>query len=94
MSTHAFANPFRPYNPFIASNDDTLVEIEDVADAREASYALVQSGPAVAPEEVESHLDAVGYAFAGARRSSRSRTSKPVRASRSARAATSWSPTR
>ncbi len=59
MSTHAFANPFRPYNPFIASTDDTLVENENVADAREASYALVQSGPAVAPEEVESHLDAV-----------------------------------
>ncbi|MBN9164363.1 MAG: hypothetical protein BGO98_36755 [Myxococcales bacterium 68-20] len=58
MTTHAFANPFRPYNPFSAS-DDTLVEIEDVADAREASYALVQSGPAVAAEEVESHLDAV-----------------------------------
>ena len=58
MSTHAFANPFRPYNPFIAS-DDTLVEIEAVAEAREASYALVQRGPAVASEEVESHLDAV-----------------------------------
>ncbi len=57
MSTHAFADPFRPYNPFIA--DDTLVEIEDVADAREASYALVRSGPPVSSEEVESHLDAV-----------------------------------
>src|SRR5690606_304945 len=30
-----------------------------IADAREVSYALVRSGPAVAPEEVESHLDAV-----------------------------------
>jgi len=59
MSTHAFANPFLPGSPFLTSNDDTLVEIETVADARDASYALVQSGPAVAPEEVESHLDAV-----------------------------------
>lgn len=59
MSTNAFAPPFRPHNPFIASNDDTLVEIEHVADAREASYALVQSGPAVPPEEVESHVDVV-----------------------------------
>lgn len=58
MTTHAFAPPFRPYNPFIAS-DDTLVEVEAVAEAREASYALVQRGPAVASEEVESHLDAV-----------------------------------
>ncbi|MBX3204657.1 MAG: AgmX/PglI C-terminal domain-containing protein [Labilithrix sp.] len=56
--TTAFANPFRPYNPFIAS-DDTLVEVEDAAEARDVSYALVQSGPSVASEEVESHLDAV-----------------------------------
>jgi hypothetical protein len=58
MSTHAFANPFRPVSPFFAS-DDTLVELEEVAEAREASYALVQSGPAVASEEVESHLDTI-----------------------------------
>ena len=57
--TTAFANPFRPYNPFLAS-DDTLLEVDvDAAEAREVSYALVASGPAVSPEEVESHLDAV-----------------------------------
>jgi hypothetical protein len=58
MTTHAFANPFRPHNPFIAL-EDTLVEIEGVAEAREPSYALIQSGPAVSSEEVESHLDTV-----------------------------------
>lgn len=56
MSTHAFANPFRPYNPFLPSRDDEPGL--EVADAREASYALVASGPAIAAEEVESHLDA------------------------------------
>lgn len=59
MTTHAFGNPFRPFNPFL-SNDDTLVNVDAVEeDAREVSYALVQSGPAVAAEEVESHLDAI-----------------------------------
>lgn len=58
MTTHAFADPFRRCNPFIAP-DDTLVERQDAVDAREASYALVQSGPAVAAEEVDSHRDAV-----------------------------------
>jgi hypothetical protein len=58
MTTHAFANPFRPFNPFL-SNDESDVDVEEVAEAREVSYALVQSGPAVASEEVESHLDAV-----------------------------------
>jgi len=59
MTTHAFANPFLPNGPFNASAYDTLVNSEDVADAREASYALVQSGPAVPSDEVESHLEAV-----------------------------------
>jgi hypothetical protein len=60
MTTHAFANPFRPFNPFIAPADDT-VDVADleVADAREVSYALVPSGPAVPADEVESHLDAI-----------------------------------
>ena len=58
MTTHAFESPFRPYNPFIASEDDAL-ELEDVADARDVSYALIPRGPAVSPEEVESHLDVV-----------------------------------
>jgi hypothetical protein len=59
MTTHAFSNPFRPFNPFIAQADDTLAEEIEVSDAREVSYALVQSGPSVLAEEVESHLDAI-----------------------------------
>jgi hypothetical protein len=55
--TTAFSNPFRPINPFLAF--DANPAEGDVAEAREVSYALVQSGPAVAAEEVESHLDAV-----------------------------------
>ncbi len=57
MTTHAFANPFLPIvNPFAAPQ---AAPVEEVAEAREATYALVQSGPAVASEEVESLLDAV-----------------------------------
>ncbi|HVJ89541.1 MAG TPA: hypothetical protein VM580_07030, partial [Labilithrix sp.] len=55
MSTHAFSSPFRPYNPFL----DPAVDVAEVADAHEPSYALVASGPAVSSEETESHLDAV-----------------------------------
>jgi hypothetical protein len=60
--TTAFANPFRPMNPFLPLDEITVVDAtpdDGVADAREVSYALVQSGPAVDPAEVESHLDAV-----------------------------------
>jgi hypothetical protein len=57
MTTHAVPSPFRSYNPFLPSSD--VMALEDVADARDVSYALVPSGPAVAPEEVESHLDVV-----------------------------------
>jgi hypothetical protein len=57
MSTYAFTNPFRPFHPFLPNDRAGLAA--DAADANEVSYALVQSGPAVAPEEVESHLDAV-----------------------------------
>lgn len=60
MSTQAFSSPFaRPFNPFLPTSEDTLVEIEEVVDAHNVSYALVQSGPSVSAEEVESHLDAV-----------------------------------
>lgn len=60
MSTSAFVNPFAPQNPFFTSNEDTMVDaVEAVDDGREVSYALVQSGPKVAAEEVESHLDVV-----------------------------------
>lgn len=61
MTAHSFANPFRPYNPFLAA-DDQVSDIElEVADENhgDVSYALVQSGPAVSSEETESHLDAV-----------------------------------
>jgi hypothetical protein len=52
MTTHAFANPFSPFNPFLPA-------AEEPALATEVTYALVQSGPAVAPEEVESQHDAI-----------------------------------
>ena len=61
MTAQSFANPFRPYNPFLAAEDQfSDIELE-VADENhgEVSYALVQSGPAVSAEETESHLDAV-----------------------------------
>ena len=59
MSTSAFStSPFSStFNPFLPSSDETLVDYEEVAEARE--YALIKSGPSVAAEEVESHLDAV-----------------------------------
>ena len=60
MSTQSFApNPFKPFNPFIAA-EPTIDVVADAMDqtGREC-YALVQSGPAVAADEVESHLDAV-----------------------------------
>ncbi len=57
MSTHAFAPNFKPFSfvsPEIIEVDDTAVE------AGEYQYALVQSGPSVSSEEVESgHLDAI-----------------------------------
>ena len=60
MTTQSFANPFRPYNPFIASVEEpTIMELDEVDATGDVSYALVQSGPAVAADEVESHLDAV-----------------------------------
>ncbi|MBX3229659.1 MAG: AgmX/PglI C-terminal domain-containing protein [Labilithrix sp.] len=59
MTTSSFANPFRPYNPFIATVEEQPLEIEEVEETGHVSYALVQSGPAVAADEVESHLDAV-----------------------------------
>ena len=59
MSTYAFSNPFRPFNPFLPNDADVSIDVADSADASEVSYTLVQSGPAVAPEEVESHLDAI-----------------------------------
>ena len=51
MSTHAFVSaPFPPFDLFAPAADQ---------DAGEHVYALVQSGPAVSSDEVESHLDAV-----------------------------------
>lgn len=61
-TSSSFANPFRPYNPFIATVEEpTIMELDEVeeTDPANVSYALVQNGPAVAAEEVESHLDAV-----------------------------------
>lgn len=58
MSTHAFANPFRPMNPFLAS-EEIVVDEATSAEQGEVCYALVASGPAVSSEEVESHLEAV-----------------------------------
>jgi len=58
MSTQAFStNPFKPFNPFLAPEIEA--EIEDVGEPAEAVYALVQNGPAVPADEVESHLDSV-----------------------------------
>jgi hypothetical protein len=63
MTTTTFANPFLPSfsrapEASAFDSETTLVDA-DVADAREVSYALVQSGPAVSADEVESHVDAV-----------------------------------
>src|SRR5688572_19507003 len=58
MSTHAFSNPFRPFNPFLVS-DESEVVADATTPVGEGQYALVQSGPAVSSDEVESHLDAV-----------------------------------
>ena len=57
MSIHAFTPTFKPFS-FVSPE---IHEVEDMAfEAGEPSYALVQSGPAVSPEEVESaHLDAI-----------------------------------
>lgn len=59
MTTHAFATPFRPFNPFLP--DDTIVDVETAgaADIGDVSYAIVPTGPAVASEEVESHRETV-----------------------------------
>ncbi len=58
MSTHAFSNPFRPFNPFLVS-DESAPAVDATPAAGEGQYALVQSGPAVSADEVESHLDAI-----------------------------------
>jgi hypothetical protein len=58
--TTAFANPFRPINPFLPEGESTLVDIDvEPVDGREVSYAFVATGPAVPADEVESHLDAI-----------------------------------
>ena len=59
MSTTAFSsNPFSShFTSFLLSSAATIVDYEEVAEAR--ASALVASGPAVAAEEVESHVDAV-----------------------------------
>lgn len=56
MSTHAFTPTFKPFD-FLAPAPGGA--FEEAAAASEPVYALVQSGPAVSSEEVESHLDAV-----------------------------------
>ena len=60
MTTHAFAPRFDLSNVFLPARE-TLGVSQAVAQARdsEASFALVQSGPPVAADEVESHIDAV-----------------------------------
>jgi hypothetical protein len=52
MTTHAFASTFPSSFPFFADSAPQ-------AESEEAVYALVQTGPAVSSDEVESHLDAV-----------------------------------
>lgn len=58
MSTQPFAPPFAAFNPFLAPSSEP--EVAPAADqSGEAVYALVQSGPAVSADEVESHLDSI-----------------------------------
>lgn len=58
MSIQPFAPPFAAFNPFLAPSSEP--EVASAAEqSGEAVYALVQSGPAVSADEVESHLDAV-----------------------------------
>jgi hypothetical protein len=53
-TTHVFApNPFLRNNPFLS--DEDLVE----EPTGEAAYAIVPTGPAVAADEVESHVDVI-----------------------------------
>jgi len=73
MTTHAFAaaasaasNPFAPTSPFSSAPRATfadaalaLAPAAQSAAADATTFALVQSGPAVPADEVESHLDAV-----------------------------------
>ena len=60
MTTTAFAPRFDLSNVFLPARE-TLGVSQAATQARdsEASFALVQSGPAVSAEEVESHIDAV-----------------------------------
>src|SRR5438132_1303325 len=55
MTTNVFAAPF---NPFIATAAPAFEE-DTIVSGAEATYALVQSGPAVSADEVESHVDAI-----------------------------------
>src|SRR4051812_11688022 len=57
MTTHAFAPRFDLSNVFLPAR--APVATESSPDVSEACFALVASGPAVSPEEVESHVDAV-----------------------------------
>lgn len=57
MTTHAFAPSFGHVNPFMPQTREAVAVAVDTG---EPSFALVQNGPPVAAEEVESaHLDAV-----------------------------------
>ena len=58
MSTHPFTPAFNPFlAPAVAQHD--VFEEAEAAHAGEPVYALVQSGPSVHADEVESHVDAV-----------------------------------
>jgi hypothetical protein len=57
MTTSAFGPRFDLSNVF-APTRNTFADVQ-IADATESSFALVKSGPPVAADEVESHVDAV-----------------------------------